>query len=174
MANVDNPHGLCPLMRTLDGGEPVVRQFSKDAAQATAIFIHDVVNRATDANIDPGGTPGTTLYTGVALNGGAALTLTKHLVIISPSAVFEAQDNNATDGLVEADMGLNANLELNAGSATTGISGHEINETGINTTATLDVHLLKKLEVPENAYGANVRVEVVFNKHRMAHGVAGV
>lgn len=174
MANVDNPHGLCPLMRTLEGGFPVVERFTKDAAQATAIFIHDVVNRAADGNIDPGGTPGTTLYTGVALNGGAALTLTKHLVVISPSAVFEAQDNDDTDGFAEVDMGLNCDLEFNAGSATTGISGHEIDESAIQTTNTLDVHLLKKLDVPNNAYGEHVRVEVIFNKHRMAHGVAGV
>lgn len=175
MANVDNPHGLRPLMRTLDGGFPMIREFSKDASEGTAIFINDAVNREDDGNIEAASaTPGTTLYTGVSLNYGAASTLTKHLVIISPGAIYEAQDNNDTDGFVAADMGLNANIELNAGSATTLISGHEIDESTINTTNSLDLHLWELLDVPDNEAGAHCRVVVTFNKHRLAAGVAGV
>jgi hypothetical protein len=36
------------------------------------------------------------------------------------------------------------------------------------------VKLLRLFAVPNNAYGAYSRIEIIFNKHRMAPGVAGV
>lgn len=174
MANRDNPHGLAPLMRTLSGGVPSVREYTKDADGATAIFQNDVVARDDDSFINPGGTPGTTTPQGVALNYGAGSAITKHLVMDSPDALFEAQDNDDSDGFAEADMGLNCNLVFGAGSTASLISGHELDESEIATTNTYDVHLLRKLDVPDNAYGEHVRVEVVFNKHRLNPGVAGV
>jgi hypothetical protein len=175
MANVDNPHGLAYLGRTEDGGFAKVRHFAKDASEGGAIYPGDVVIRENDGNIKAGGTPGTSLYTGVAQNWGALSTLTDHAVITSPSALFEAQDNNASDGFAAGDLGMNANLEFNSGNATTKKSGHEINETGADgTTATLDVQLLDLLRVSNNAFGAWSRIIVKFNKHRMSYGVAGV
>jgi hypothetical protein len=175
MANRDNPHGLAPLMRTLTGGCPSVREYTKDVLQATAIFQNDVVNREADGNIAPGGSPNTTTFQGVALNHGAALTLSTHLVMDSPKALYEAQDNADTDGLVEADMGLMCDLEFNAGSAVSQISGHEIDESAAaDTTTDLDVKLLRKLDVADNAYGSHCRVEIVFNQHRLNPGIAGV
>jgi hypothetical protein len=174
MANRDNPHGLRPLLRSLSGGHVSINQYQKDVSMATAIFIWDVVNRENDENLAPGGTPGTTTYQGVSLNYGAALTATDHQVIDSPDAIFEAQDNADTDGFAEADMGLNCDLEFNAGSTTDEISGHEIDESAINTTATLDVKLLRLYAVPDNAFGANGRIEVMINKHRLGNAVAGV
>lgn len=175
MANVDNPHGLRPLMRTLSGGCPTIQWMQKDASEAAAIFQWDAVNREADGNIEANSaTPGTTLYSGVSLNHGAAATLTDHAVVVSPDAVFEAQDNSDTDGFAAADLGLNVNIELNAGSATTKISGHELDESTVATTATLDLKLLALLNTPDNAHGAFSRIEVVFNKHRMNPAVAGV
>lgn len=175
MANVDNPHGLQPRGRTLSGGCPAVESYTKDANEAAAIFVFDAVHMQNDANIAAAGaSPGTTLYLGVALNHGAAASLTNHLVVVSPDALFEAQDNNDTDGVAAADIGLNGNIELNAGSATTKLSGHELDESTYNTTATLDVKLLRLLAVPDNAFGAFARIEIVFNKHMYATGVAGI
>lgn len=175
MANVDNPHGLRPLGRVLGGGEAEIQWMQKDASEGTAIFIWDAVNREADGNLDAASaTPGTTLYSGVSLNYGAASTLTDHAIIISPDALFEAQDNSDTDGFAAADMGLNVNLELNAGSSISQISGHELDESTINTTNSLDMKLLRLYPVVDNAYGAFGRFEVMFNKHRMAAGVAGV
>ena len=150
MANRDNPHGLRSLGRTLSGGCPYVTELSKAVGYGTTIFINDAVNRVADGSIEASATPGTTIYSGVSLTHGILSTATDHLVIISPDAVYEAQDNAATDGLVAADMGLNANLVLNAGSTTTLISGHEINETGAAETNTLDVHLLQLYDAPDN------------------------
>lgn len=173
MPNVDNPHGLRPLYR-LGGGNPAVEEFDKVVGYGTAIFIHDAVNRVADGSIEVSATPGTTLWSGVALNHGAASTATKHLVLVDPSMVFEAQDNDDTDGLAAEDMGLNINIEKGAGSATTKISGHELDESTLDVTNSLDLHVLKLLAVPDNDYGEHARVEVMFNKHRLAPGVVGV
>ena len=174
MANVDNPHGLRPLMRAFGGGAAGIEPFSKVVGYGTALFQFDAVNRVADNSIEASATPGTTLYSGVNLNYGAASKATEHLVITDPDVLFEAQDNSDPTGFVLADMGLNANLELNAGSAITQISGHEINLTGAAVTASLDVHLMRKLDVPDNAYGPHCRVEIMFNKHRMAKAAVGV
>jgi hypothetical protein len=170
MANLDNPHGL-RCIGTMHGGPPETDQFSKVVGYGTAIFRGDAVNQVADGSIEASATPGTTLYSGVALNYGAASTATDHGVIVDPFAIFEAQADGA---LAAADMGLNANLVLTAGSATTKISKHQINSATENTTATLDVKLRKKLNVPDNEWGAYVRIEIVFNKHRAAFAVAGV
>ena len=173
MANVDNPHGLRPLMRTLDGGLPLIEEYNKLATFGTAIFRNDGVARVASGDLETGVsiTPGTTFYSGVALNYGALSTLTKHQVVTSPGAIYEAQ---ADGSLLVADMGLNANLIMGAGSTTTQISGHEINSATENTTATLDVHMLQKLNVPDNEAGAYMRIECVFNNHRLMTQAAGV
>ena len=62
MANRENPYGLMPVGRTLDGGEPRLQALSRDASEVTALFIWDVVNRETDGYLADGGTPGTTTY----------------------------------------------------------------------------------------------------------------
>jgi hypothetical protein len=159
----------------MGGGPPRIQSFSKDSGEGTAIFVGDAVNREADGNIEAASaTPGTTLFSGVSLNYGAASTATEHLVIVSPDALFSAQDNADTDGFAAADMGMNVNIELNAGSATTKVSGHELDESTIVETATVDLHMLELLAVPDNAYGAHSRIVVTFNKHRMYGGVAGV
>ena len=177
MANRDNPHGLAPLGRTLRGGFPSVRAYARDADSATAIFMNDVVSRDADGNINAGGTPNTTTFQGVSLVYAAgSVAKTDILVIDSPDALYEAQDNHDSVGLLEADMGLMCDLEfINAGSAVTFISGHEIDESAAaHTTADLDVKLLRKLDTPDNDYGPHARIEVMFNQHRLNPGVAGV
>lgn len=170
MANRDNPHGLSPLMRSF-GGPSSVRQYSKDASEAVAIFINDAVELDDDGYIHANGTPGSMYILGVSLDYGAATTATNHLVVDDPHASFEAQDNADTDGFALADKGLSCNLELNAGSATTLISGHELDESSAHATNVLDVRLVGLLDCPDNAYGAHGRWEVTINKHFFGQGV---
>ena len=168
------PHGFQTLGRTLGGGPPVIEEYTKDAVQATAIFRNDLVSLETDANIAPGGTPGTTRYLGATLNPGGANKKTTHLIVISPDALYEAQDNNDTDGAAAGDIGANANAEFNAGNVNTDVSGHEIDESTIATTATLDLRLHGLLLAPNNAFGSFARVEVTLNKHIFNKEVAGI
>ena len=174
MSNANNPHGLRPLGISLSGGPAFIDKLSKIATYATAIFMYDAINRVADGSIEASATPGTTAYSGVSLDYGKASSATDHLVVISPDAIYETQNDDGTTGLVAADMGLNANLILGAGSATTKLSGHQIDQSTAQTTNTLDVHLLGLLNVPDNAFGAYARIEVVFNKHRMSPATAGV
>lgn len=171
MANNNNPHGLLPLGTGLSGGCLILEQYPKLAAYASAIFRYDAVNRVNGGNLQTGGVPGTTLYSGVAMDYSAASTAFNHTVIISPDAVFECQ---AAGTLNFAQMGQNANLLLNAGSAISKLSGHAIDDTTVAVTATLDLHLLKAYATLDNAYGQYARIEVVFNKSRLANAVAGV
>lgn len=173
MANVDNPHGLAFV--GMDGpGFPWKQYLAKAVGYGTAVFQQDAVQRVADGSIQSGGTPGTTLISGVAQDYGAASTATNHNVIVSSDALFEAQDNSATDGIAAADLGLNANLQYNAGSTTTLISGHEINETGAAVTASLDVHLCELLNQPDNAHGAWARIIIKINAHRYGFAAVGV
>lgn len=172
MPNVNNPHGLRPIMRNFDGGPSEAREFSKTAAVATAIFRNDAVCIVTGATIQPGRA---TAFVGVSLDYGKASTLTQHRIIASPTAIFVAQDNDAAVGLLAADLGKNANLSTAvAGNAIQGISGMQIDKASVATTNTLDLMLLNLHPVPDNDFGPNARVEVLFNRHFFAPGRTGV
>ena len=172
MPNQDNPHGFRPLGRSLTGGPCQVQSYTKDAS-ASAIFRQDLVKREADSFIAPGATAGTDIYSGVSLNYAPSGSISEHLCITSPDALFEAQGDNDT-ALDEADMGLNANATFAAGSTSTGVSAAEIDASTKATTSTLDLRMLRRLAVPDNEYGTFARIEIVINKHRDVPGVAGV
>lgn len=185
MANPNIAHGL-RWIRRIGGGPEESRPFAKLAAYGTAIFIGDVVIQvAGDATQGPilnawaGATPGTTAPSGVSLNYSPASTLAtvaseKLLVNIDYLSVFEAQDDGVGGGFVQTMEGQNANITQDAGSTTTGISGEQIGEASINTSASRDVHLYRLFPDVNNAYGPNARIEVIFNHHRMHPSTAGV
>lgn len=173
MANVNNPHGLRPLGRTLSGGFPTVEAYKKAVGDAQALYTFDAVTRlagyvAAGAAI----TPNTTLYTGVNLNPGIASTLTDHLVMVSPDAMFEAQ---CSDTLTIAKEGYNAPVTIANPSVTaptsagyTGISGHQVGTAVV--TAQIDMHIHRLFTASDNTYGQYQRVEVSFNRHALAAG----
>lgn len=175
MANVNNPFGLEPQMRTESGGNPQTEYWSKAANYAAALFKWDPVTRVAGVLRGPasGITPGTTNYFGVTLNPGALSTLTYHNVIVSPSAIFCAQGDGSTGAnVVAAKMGYNANLTFATagGGVTRDNSGAQIDESTINTTSSLDVQILNLLVDPTNAFGANAKLILKFNKHLRVPG----
>lgn len=178
MSNVNNPHGFRPLGFCYGGGPPFMETLSKAVGLATAIYPWDLVVRLADGSISSATadiTPGTTLISGVALDYGALSLATDHLVVTDPLAMFEAQDNAGGAGILAVDLGLNANCIVSvAGTLASKKSGHQIADSTKQTTSTLDLKLLRILNVPDNAFGPNARIEVLINKHRMNPGVAGV
>ena len=170
MANVNNPYGLKPTMRTDGGGAPQTRLYQKLGSYAAALFKWDPVTEVAGYLQGPasGITVGTTRYRGVVLDPGAASKLTTHLVIDQPSALFDIQGDGA-DGtkLVVANMGLNANLLITTagGGVTRDNSGAQLGEASVAVTSSLDVNVRQLLDVPDNAFGANARVEIRINKH---------
>lgn len=168
MANVNNPHGLRPLMRTDSGGAPECEGYTKALAYGQAIYIWDPVTLLAGVLNGPasGITPGTTRYLGVALNASLASLLATMVVMTARDAMYEAQeDASGAANVVAAKMGYNANLTTDAGDATRLVSKVQISGTSINTTSSLDVNIRRLYNVPDNAYGANARLEIKFNKH---------
>ncbi len=169
MSNVNNPHGLRPLMRTDAGGAPECETYSHDSGYAQAIYIWDPVTLLAGVLNGPasGITPASTRYLGVVLGPAVLASVTKdQLVMTSRDAMYEAQeDNSGAANVVAAKMGYNANLTTTAGDATRLTSKVQISGTSINTTSSLDVNIRRLLNVIDNAYGAFARLEIKFNKH---------
>ncbi len=170
MANVNNPHGLRPLMRNQDGGSPECEFYTKAAAYGQAIYQWDPVTLLAGVLNGPasGITPASTRYLGVSLNASLASVLASHLIMNSNKAMYEAQeDNSGAANVVAAKMGYNANLTTTAGDATLKRSKVQVSGTSIDVTSSLDVKIHRLLADPTNAYGAYGRLEIQFNKHLM-------
>lgn len=170
MANVNNPYGLKPAMRTTAGGQPQCESWTKAATYAFAIYKWDPVTLLAGVLNGPasGLTAGTTRYLGVALEWAKASVLSSHSIMTDPGALYDAQeDGSGAANAVAAKMGYNANLAFGTagGAVTRDNSGAQISGTSINTTSSLDVRILQLLTDPTNAYGANARLMLRFNKH---------
>lgn len=170
MANVNNPFGLMPRGRADGGGQPQARPYLKQSTYAYAVYKWDPLTLVTGYVKGPanGITPGTTRYRGVGLNPSAASTAATILVVDHAQALFMAQgDGSTAANVVVGKMGFNANLLLTTagGGVTADNSGAQIDESTIAVTSTLDVNIKRLAPLPDNAYGANARLEIVFNKH---------
>ena len=97
------------------------------------------------------------------------------LVADDPNLVFEAQTMGAT--LATADIGLNAEVDVTAGSTTSGASGMAVDLSTKAATATLPLKVLGFPNRPDNNIGdAFTNVYVLINNHQYARstGSAGV
>ena len=180
MANTNAPFGLRPTMRTLQGAAGACIPCHKLVGYGTALFINDAVTHAASGTkntvaIDAGITPGTTPVAGVNLIYGAALLATDHLMVDAQNSIFVTQgDGTGATYLVAASLNKNANLALTAGNTGTKISKHELSETSINTTSTLDLRVRGLYQIQGNAVGQYAQVFVTFNNLVDANQVAGI
>ena len=92
-------------------------------------------------------------------------------VLDDPNQLFSIQ---ASGTITQAQFGLNAAILYGAGSTTSGVSGTQLNSTGIaNTNADgLVLKLVGINTIPTNTLGTNVQVIVKINKH--LYGSSGV
>lgn len=186
MANADNPNGFRPV-RYLSGA-PYNGACNKYVA-AENLFLGDLVE-LTGADGDGYPTVGRSeagdAHVGAVVgwdavpsaNGSATLEnlycASGAVVYIAddPSLVFEAQQ--AGTDLVDASIGLNAEIVVAAGSTTTGKSNMEIDSTTGATTNTLSLQLVGKVDRPDNSFGAttdtNSRLLVRINTHAYTVG----
>lgn len=180
MANSNAPFGFRPTMRSLSGAAGSVVRAHKLVGYGTALYINDAVTHAAsgtkntvciDANITPGSTP----VFGVNLIYGALSTATDHIVVLAQNSVFVVQgDGTGATFLVAASLNKNANMALTAGNTGTLISKHELSETSINTTSTLDLRVRGLYESSNNAAGQYAQVFCTFNNLVDANQVAGI
>ena len=189
MANRNNPFGFRPIVR-LGGGPFSVTQYAKAAADATAIFMFDLVGHLTggtplplaenaaynNSRIRAGSllTPGTSLFLGASLTFGAASTGSVHPVTDEVDVIYIAQCSGALAITTASHAGLNANVLVTAGSALTKQSAHQVDSSTILGTSSLDVKIQRIAMITPNLEGANAIVEVTINKHANGQATASV
>lgn len=199
MANTSRVNGLNPVKSTIGGAnQGQVNTYFIPSGDGTAVFVGDAVK--ADSTGDPTASGGSALgvqsviqaaatnallgvVVGFAVNPTnlntpqyrAASTGRYVLVADSPDQLFEIQTSNGT--LTVADVGLNANIAVAAGSTTTGASGMTLDVATIQTTATLPLKIMGFVQRPDNDNtAANSKVIVKINNHQLgaSTGTAGV
>lgn len=197
MANADSPNGFKPV-GTLSGS-PWQGAIRKCYSDADNLFMGDIVikNAAGTAGYGTGGayvavdrsTNGATdIPLGVVVGwepNPSSLSALYHTastqyavyVCTSPDVILEAQGDGAGTVAVAADVGLNYDYVIAAGSTTTGLSNMEIDSSSGVTTAATPLKLLGIVDSPDNTAGAaNQRMLVMFNMHayKSDAGTAGL
>ena len=173
MANANRPKGALTI-RSLDGSTATpVNPYAVDASNATAIFLGDFVKREADGNIAPAAA--TNVILGVAVGVAddydnltrrylPATTAGTVYVVDDPDMIFEVQEDDGGTALTAAARGANTDIVAGAGSTTTSISAHELNQDGV-TSATAQLRLMRIVPREGNAYGDNADWEVMINEH---------
>ena len=191
MANTNAPYGL-RAVRHASGGNIQTNAYTIATGYATSIYRGDPVLQTTDGSIiigvGTGGTPSVQLigvfdgcrYTNAAGEqvwskywpASTTATNIEAYVYDDPNIIFQIQ-TDAT-GATDADKGQLADVEIVAGSASTGISGTNLDmSTGGGTTGK-HLRILRLVDDGVNESGAYTDVEVIFAEHALKGVVSGV
>lgn len=200
MANVNRVNGFRPV-KSLTGAAPNMQatRYVVAAADTTALFVGDLVKLS--------GATGTGDYLGIrgvtqaaasdavcgvvvgfdivpdSLNTPqyrAASTQRGVFVVDDPNELFVAQEDGVTTPIAMADVGLNVNFVVAAGSTVSGASGMQIDSNTTTTTATMTLKLVEPLAVSDNELTTSgqsyTRWVVKINNHQLSAGTgtAGV
>lgn len=176
-------------------GQPAsgaARVYTIPASDSTAVYIGDLVTGKTTSStvngavyqdvgqsatgdVIQGVVVGVLPDTSTSTTYRVASTLRRVLVNDDPNVLLEATDVSSGTPLAAADVGLNVNFVVAAGSTATGYSGMNLDNTTEATTNTLD---LKIVAVPNRAdndlSSASGKFLVRINRHRFVNQVAGV
>ena len=170
---VDAPYGF-RWNEHLSGGDPVVRQYIHAAADGAAIGKGDLVDITGAADTVARGAAGGP-FTGLSLSYVPASTLWNvDTIFLDERSVLDAQEDSVGGAIAAASEGLNADVVVAAPSATTQLSGMEIDSSTAAGTATLDLRLLEPLAIPGNVVATtNARWRVLVNDLRFGDLKAG-
>lgn len=194
--NVDGPFGLRCVGRIGGGGVPEQRSYGIASGYGTSLFIGDPVQMTGAANSDNGlpqiaiAEAGNVDNIGVFMGcryvgsdgrpkwsrywpASTAATFTEAFVIDDPDAIFEVQTITGT-AFDDAAIGQLADWSLaTAGSATTGLSGAELD---ISSTATTgkSLRILRRVNRPDVYEAAHAKVLVTWAEHVLKGVVSGV
>ena len=193
MANTSRINGFKPVKHL--NGSPYNGQcniYEIAAADATAVFVGDLVSSTAATSVDgyeTVGVVGTTQQTtGSGLVGAvvgfvvdptalntpqyrAALTARKVLVADADDLVFEVQDGG-TVPCTSALIGSNTGYTIGSGNTSTGTSAATTGATVPATTVTLPLKILGVVQRPDNeAFAASQKLLVKINVH--AYGSMG-
>lgn len=170
MANVDNPKGLFPVGH-LTGGE--IRTNSYPMTASTTIYRGDILKVVAAGTVQPSAADDGLIVVGVAAEYKvSAATGTSNIQVYDdPYIIFGVQADTGTAVAATA-VFATANHVAGAGSATTKLSGHELDSSDIGTGAQLKI--IGKIEEPNNDWAEHVDLKVIFNEHLYKAAVAGV
>jgi len=204
MANANVARGLIPYKK-FDGSyyNGSAEVYFVPAAYATALFIGDpvdVISSSNDANGIPAvqlatvGSPIVGVVVGIVDGGEPIVPVTRDLPISHPAStkqyilvsndrdlMYLVQDDASSQARAPNQWaGRNANLVAGSGSTITGFSGWQLAASTVNTTSTLDVHILRPLVQADNLISSvantnmNAKWLVQLNNYRLDNQVAGV
>lgn len=188
MANTDAPNGFTPL-RHLTGG--VVRPQEYLIANAynanlasgdlVALASDGTINRATAGGVALGvfygaeyieNSTGDVKFVKVWNNGTAvkANTSVKAYVYDDPNITYKVQGNGT---FAAANVGETCNVTLGTFNSTFGYSTDEADLATLGTGAQV-LKILRLIDEPNNAVGANAKLEVIINNSNYGTRTAGV
>ncbi len=193
MANPVIPRGLQPV--SMVSGGPYTggtRQYAHDSGDGTALLLGDpvkltgassTINGKTMANVVRAATGDVLVGVVVSVEPDSrdsliycAASTTRILNICDdPSVLFNIMDVNSGTALTAADIGLNCDFVVNAGSTVTGYSGVALNNATEATTNTLDLKIIGVPNQADNEIGAAAAKYLVrINRHIFVNQTAGV
>lgn len=178
MANANIASGLHPV-RMLDGSpfNGSGDMFYVPSSDGTALYIGDAVKKAGSADSAGiasiaraaagdallGSVIGFADATSMTAGYRAASTAAYVLVAHGQDILYEIQEDGDGGAIAAADIGLNANIIVAAGSSYTKRSGTMLDTSSKNTTATLQLRIHGLVQRPDNALSANAKVLVSLN-----------
>lgn len=173
MANTSFVRGLHPLYAV--AGKLKTNKYTLKTGQTVyigSILSVDAANRVLESTANDG-----VKIIGVSneyVDDSASAGGKTVAVYDNPFIVYECQVDATGTAIVDADGFSCANHIAGAGSATTGLSGHQWNQASIATTAK-DLKLLRLVDRPGNSWGNYAKVEVMLNNHFIkGAGAAGI
>lgn len=126
------------------------------ASVAQGVTFVDSTNKRVEAKF----LPAATTYTGTTFEP----ELASFAYIVDNATMVEFEANVANSAIALTDLNLNYPMVLGAGSTTTGLSAHELNATGRNTTNTLPWRVREVVRRADNDIDiVNVKVFAMIN-----------
>jgi len=187
MANINAPQGFIPL-RHLTGGVIRPQEYAIANSYAANLASGDLVTLTTDGTVIRGTAGGNAVgvFYGVEYienstgdvkfskvwNTGTAVkanTAIKAYVYDDPNITYKVQCNGT---FATANVGELANVTIGTFNSTYGYSSDELDISTLATTSKV-LRILRLVDEPNNAAGADAKVEVVINKHLYGVGGAG-
>lgn len=199
MANANQPSGLAPV-RYINGNawNGALNMYCILAADTNAYWIGDPVTTIGTANGDGAGVPAVTLCAaGTACRGvicgigtlsggpyanpnnlnamvrptGAQTQIYYVAVCDDPDVAFEIQEGGVGAVLTATSINRNVNWNLGARTAGTILSGAYLDNATVNTTATLNMKILRAAARSDNTpFAANQKWIVKINNHEFSSG----
>ncbi len=189
MANTNVARGLVPV-RMADGSpyNGAVDIFYVPSSDATALYEGDPVvlagssdaggiasvTRSAAAGTITGAVVGFADATSMTAGYRAASTNAYVLVAHGQDLLFEIQEDGVGGAIAAADIGLNADIIVAAGSSYTKSSGTMLDTSTKATTVTLPLRIRGLAQRPDNEMGTNAKVLVTLNNTTESPGTASV